>query len=290
LDRLVTFQMHARGPFSLAAAARFQRSFPAFAAPPGGDPVVDLVFPADGAWSTIAVRVTADLTGHVVADPGGLGEEEIRRQVERVLSLDVDGTGFAAVGERDPVVAGLQRRFPGLRPVLFPSPYEAAAWALIGHRISMAQGATLRRRLSEELGDSVEFGGRTVAAFPPPQRLAELAPMPGMTIRKVGNLRALGAAALASDLDADLLRAMPVDEALAHLEKLPGVGPFSAELTLIRGVGTVDLFPRETPWLYRAMADAYDLGPEPPMARLEAMARAWRPYRSWVTFLLRNAA
>jgi DNA-3-methyladenine glycosylase II len=283
-------RLRPQGPFSLAAAARFQGIFPGFAATPGDEPVFDIAFPADGAWTALGLRVTADLAVRVVANPGRLAEREIRRQVERILSLDVDGTGFAAVGDRDPVVAGLQRRFPGLRPVLFPSPYEAAAWALIGHRISMTQGATLRRRLSEELGDRVEFGDRTVAAFPPPQRLAELAPVPGMTIRKVANLRALGEAALAGDLDADLLRAMPVDEAMAHLKKLPGIGPFSAELTLIRGVGTVDLFPRETPRLYRAIADAYDLGPEPPMARLEAIARAWRPYRSWVAFLLRNAA
>ena len=46
----------------------------------------------------------------------------IRDQVARILSLDVDGSGFAAVGTADPVVAGLQRRYPGLRPVSFWSP------------------------------------------------------------------------------------------------------------------------------------------------------------------------
>jgi DNA-3-methyladenine glycosylase II len=59
----------------------------------------------------------------------------IRDQVARILSLDLDGSGFAAVGRADPVVAGLQRRYPGLRPVSFWSPYEAAAWAIIGQRI-----------------------------------------------------------------------------------------------------------------------------------------------------------
>jgi DNA-3-methyladenine glycosylase II len=302
----VTFRMRPRGPFSLAAAVRFQETFPAFAGAPGD---FVLAFPAETSWSTVGVRVTdhqsasapqdgtpdrvkiaGDLAGQVVANPGGLPEEEIRTQVERILSLDVDGSGFAAVGERDPVVGDLQRQFPGLRPVLFPSPYEAAAWALIGHRISMVQGATLRRRLSEELGDRVEIDGRPLATFPPPERLARLEPMPGMTLRKVANLRALGEAALAGELDTDLLRGMPVDEALTHLTKLPGIGPFSAELTLIRGAGLADMFPRETPRLHRAMAEAYDLGPEPPLARLEAIAGAWRPFRGWVAFLLRNAA
>jgi DNA-3-methyladenine glycosylase II len=273
--------MHPRGPFSLAAAARFQEAFPGFAGTPGD---FALAFPADGSWSTVGVRVTdpgspdGALAGHVVANPGGLSHDEIRGHVERVLSLDVDGTGFAAVGRRDPVVAELQQRFPGLRPVLF------------AHRISMTQGATLRRRLAEELGERVQLGDRVLYAFPPPERLADLPPTPGMTIRKVENLRALGEAAASGDLDVDLLRDMPVEQALTHLRKLPGIGPFSAELTLIRGAGVVDLFPAETPRLHRAMADFYDLGPEPPLGRLAEIAQAWRPFRGWVAFLLRNAA
>jgi DNA-3-methyladenine glycosylase II len=278
----MTFQLSAQGPFSLAEATRFQESFPAF----GGAP---LAFPADGTWSTVGVRVAEDLTGHVVANPGNLSEADISAQVSRILSLDVDGRGFPDVGERDEVVGDLQRRFPGLRPVLFGSAYEAAAWALLTHRISMVQGAVLRRRLSEELGDPVDFGGTVVHAFPPPERLADLAPMPGMFIRKVENLRALGEAAAAGELDVDLLRSMTVDEALAHLKKLPGIGPFSAELILVRGVGLVDLFPSETPRLRHVMGEFYDLGPEPPVAQLEAIASGWRPYRGWVAFLFRNA-
>jgi DNA-3-methyladenine glycosylase II len=289
---MTTFRMHARGPFSLAEAARFQESFPAGQG--GGDRArLDLAFPAEGPWSTVGVRVTEDdegLRGEVVANPGRLPVDEIRTQVERILSLDVDGTGFTEVGERDPVVGDLQRRFPGLRPVLFPSPYEAAAWALIGHRIRMTQAATVKTRLAEELGESVDFGDRSLPAFPPPGRLAELGVTPGLTDLKVENLRALGRATMDGDLDADLLRAMPAEEALAHLQKLPGIGPFSAELVLIRGAGDPDAFATQMQRLHRAMAGAYGLGPDPGAERLRAIADDWRPYRSWVTLLIRNSA
>jgi DNA-3-methyladenine glycosylase II len=275
----MTFRLSTKGPFSLAEAARWLGTFPGAEAGDG----LELAFPADGTWQTVGVRIDDDLTGHVTADPGRLGEAEIKRHVERILSLDVDGRGFAKI--EDDVVADLRRRFPGLRPVLFASAYEAAAWALLTHRISMVQGGTLRRRLCEELGEKAG----SLHAFPAPERLATLDPMPGMTIRKVENLRALGEAAAAGDLDVDLLRDMSVEEALTHLKKLPGIGPFSAELILYRGVGVVDLFPRETPRIHRAMAELYDLGPEPALPQLEAIARGWQPYRGWVAFLLRNA-
>ena len=157
----MTFQLTTQGPFSLAEVARFQEIFPAF----DGGPRVELAFPADGTWTPVAVRVTDDLVGHVVANPGEVPDEDVAAQVARILSLDVDGRGYAEVGVRDEVVGDLQREFPGLRPVLFGTPYEAAAWALLTHRISRVQGAALRRRMLDPHG-----------AFPAPERLAELEP------------------------------------------------------------------------------------------------------------------
>jgi DNA-3-methyladenine glycosylase II len=154
----------------------------------------------------------------------------------------------------------------------------------------MTQAGTVRRRLARDLGDSVDFGDRRLSAFPRPERLIELAPAPGLTMGKLENLRSLGHAAADGALDAELLRGLSHEEALAHLQRLPGIGPFSAELIMIRGVGDPDVFPSRTPRLHRAMADFYDLGPEPRLAALEAIADGWRPYRSWVAFLLRNAS
>ena len=289
---MTTFRMRPRGPYSLAAAARFVEGFPAGQGG-GAGPRLDLAFPAEGGGTTLGVRVTEDAGGllaDVVANPGRLPAADVQRQVERILSLDVDGTGFPDVGMRDPVVGGLQARFPGLRPVQFHSPYEAAAWTIIGHRIRMTQAAAITSRLAEELGETVDFGDRRLAAFPPPERLAALPPTRGLTELKVGRLRALGRAAADGRLDADLLRGMPRPEALAHLRTLPGVGPFSAELILLRGAGDPDAFPANEKRLHRAMAAAYGLGPEPDLATLTAVADRWRPYRTWVALLLRADA
>lgn len=92
----------------------------------------------------------------------------MRRQVERILSLDVDGAGFPALGDRDRVVGDLQRRYPGLRPVQFHTPYEAAAWAIIRHRTRMTQAATIKARLAEQFGETVDVGDKRLPAFPAP--------------------------------------------------------------------------------------------------------------------------
>jgi DNA-3-methyladenine glycosylase II len=289
-----TFPLPVRGPFSLAASTRFLEGFApvAFDGAAAGRPL-ELAFPVEGVWQTAGVRVRehADGVEGEIVSPAGAGPEllgAVRVQVARILSLDVDGSGFCAVGERDPVVAGLQRRYPGLRPVGFWSPYEAAAWAIISARIRIGQAAAIKARMARELGESVSFGGRALSAFPAPPRLASLDGFPGLAGRKPEWLRSLAVAALDGRLDAARLRALPAEEALAQLKELPGIGDFSAELVLLRGAGAPDEIPRHESRLARAVALAYDR-PGPPSAdEIARISDRWKPYRTWVTLLLRT--
>jgi DNA-3-methyladenine glycosylase II len=194
-----------------------------------------------------------------------------------MLSLDVDGTDFAALGERDDVVRALRRRFPGLRPALFYTPYEAAAWAIIGQRIRMTQAATIKERLRDELGKS--------GAFPTPALLAQLStPQPGLTDCKIGQLRALATAAEDGALMRERLRAMTHEDGLEHLQQLPGIGPFSAELILIRDAGNPDALPDHDTRLDDAIRSAYSTSDD---SAIHQITESWRPYRAWVALLLR---
>jgi DNA-3-methyladenine glycosylase II len=289
-----TFTLIPRGPFSLAASIKFLEGFTPAAYARPADSALELAFPVEGSWQTAGVRVRQDDAGIVTAEvvspaePGPDLLTAVHAQVERILSLDVDGSGFPAVGERDPVAGEIQRRYPGLRPVGFWSPYEAAAWTIIGHRIRITQAAAIKARMAEQLGEPVGFGGRTVHAFPSPQRLAGLEEFRGLSGRKPEWLRSLARAALDGQLDTARLRAMPHEDAMADLKTLPGIGEFSAGLTLLRGAGDPDAVPGQEPRLARAVALAYGLpGPAAP-DQIRQISENWRPYRTWVTLLLRT--
>jgi DNA-3-methyladenine glycosylase II len=289
-----TFTLVPRGPFSLAASIAFLEGFTPASYAGGPASVLELAFPVEGSWRTVGVRARQDDGGPVVAEIVSPAAPDpdlvagIRPQLERILSLDVDGSDFPAVGERDPVVGEVQRKFPGLRPVGFWSPYEAAAWTIIVRRIRITQGAAIKARMNERLGEPVSFGGRVVHAFPSPQRLAGLDAFPGLAAPKPEWLRSVARAALDGQLDAARLRAMPPEEALADLKKLPGIGDFSAGLTLLRGAGFPDAVPSGEPRLARAVELAYGLpGPATP-EQILAISENWRPYRTWVTLLLRT--
>jgi DNA-3-methyladenine glycosylase II len=277
-----------RGPFSLAAAMRFAEGFTPDPHAPGADPGhLHLAFVPDGGTAAAAACVRQDGPDVVVEIAGDADHASAHAQVRRILSLDVDGSGFAAVGERDAVVGKLQERFAGLRPVCFLSPFEAGVWFLLGQRIRTAQAAALKTRLRDALGQPVEICGERLVAFPGPDVVADLEPVAGIPDVKRERIRALARAATEGLLDGDRLRGMEADAAIAGLEELPGVGPFTAQGIVLRGAGAPDVLAAAEPRLGRAVALAYALQAPPAPERVAELAEPWRPYRSWVTVLLR---
>lgn len=116
-----TFVLTARGPFSLATSTGFLEGFaPAAYTGMAGQPL-EAAFPVAGTWQTAGVRVREHPGGVEceIVSPAAPGREllaALRAQVARILSLDVDGSGFPALAERDPVIAGLRARYPGPQP------------------------------------------------------------------------------------------------------------------------------------------------------------------------------
>lgn len=151
----------------------------------------------------------------------------------------------------------------------------------------MTQAARIKARLAEELGDVVELHGERIHAFPTPSRLLGLAAFRGIFGRKVEYLQSLAHATLEGRLDADRLRSLPTEEALAELQRLPGIGDFSSRLILLRGAATPDAAPAREPRFLQAVARAYGLEEAPGEAELERLIDGWRPYRTWTAFLLR---
>ena len=118
---------------------------------------------------------------------------------------------------------------------------------LVRHRPAHRAGARrprIKASLGERFGDEVAIDGRTYRAFPRPARLLEAARDPGSAARegppaaRPGRGRARRAARHGAPPRA------AQDEALAELQALHGVGPFTAEGTLLRGCGVVDELPQ----------------------------------------------
>jgi DNA-3-methyladenine glycosylase II len=285
-----SFTLAPRGPFSLKAAADFLGGFtPASHPGVGEEGHLHLGFCVEGGWEPVGVCLR-DVDGTVVGAVHGAADvDAVARQVSCILSLDVDGEGFAEVARRDKVVGRLAARFDWLRPVNFWSPYEAAVWAVVSQRINMRQAAKIKSGMARELGTTVDVHGDVLEVFPAPSVLAGLKGFAGLPERKVPYLKAIANAAVEGRLDITRLRSGDNEQRLAELREIPGIGPMSAEHVLIRGAGEPDRVTPMEPRLPRAIALAYGLDHVPSDAEVYELAEAWRPYRTWVMVLLRVA-
>ncbi len=260
------------GPWSLTTSRAFWEGFAPAALPPRDGDGLRTVLRVEADWSRAEARVTQSggTARIVVTGDGDLAAAA--DQVVRLLALDVDGRGWPDVGSRDPVMADAQARLPGLRPCGFASPYEAAAWSVLSQRVQVVQAARLRADLVARCGD----GG----AFPAPQALRRLAlDLPG---RKPEYLRAVADAALDGLLSAVSLRSVDPAQAVRTVQQVKGLGPFAAELVVLRGANAPDAVPLHEPRVRAEVAERY--GPDRTLAEVSA---AWRPYRTWVAVHLR---
>jgi DNA-3-methyladenine glycosylase II len=288
-------ELPARGPFSLEAAAGFGFG-PNEGRPAAFDCAMRLAFPVDGGRGYAgAVLRQPEPDGPVSVElelRDDAPREAALAQVARIVSLDHDGAGFMALGAADPILGALQRAHPGQRPVLFQSPYEAAAWAVISARRPPAQGARVRDDLARQFGETFELDGVSVLAFPQPEHLAQLGDQfPGLNLEKLVRLRGVAGAALAGELDVARLHELGPQDAFADLQRLRGLGPFYAGLVVLRAGGFADvpLFGPE-PKLLGNLARLYELT-EPPSwyEQYLALAERWRPFRTWASVLIRLA-
>ncbi len=261
------------GPWALTTSRAFWEGFsPAALDEQRAGDGIRTVFRVEADWSRAEVKVTQHehLASISLAGVGDL--EAAAAQVRRFLSLDVDARGWPDVARRDPVIADAQARLPGLRPCGFHSPYEAAAWSVLSQRIRIVQAARLRGDLVDRHGE----GG----AFPAPRVLRGLdLDLPG---RKTEYLHAVADAALEGRLDGTALRAVDPDDALRSVQDIKGLGPFAAELVVLRGANAPDVLPHHESRLDAEIVERYGTD-----RTLAEVSEAWRPYRTWAAVHLR---
>jgi DNA-3-methyladenine glycosylase II len=289
----ITEEIHPDTAFSLAAAAGFGFGPVTGRPTPGGDGAHEMrmAFVTDDMRHHAGVHLaqpdggTITATIDSMADPG-----TVTRQVRRILSLDHPAAEWPAAGERDPVLGQLQREHAGLRPVLFHSPYEAAAWSIVSARRYRAQATAIRTRICQAIGTELTVAGAEIPAFPLPKQLLAADSLPGMGAGRVEWLHEVARAALDGRLDPGRLVALEPADALADLRRLPGIGPAYATLILLRAVGVTDVLTLGEPRLPEYVAHFYGTGPGPASAaEIERIADRWRPFRTWAAVLIRAA-
>ncbi|MDQ6419794.1 DNA-3-methyladenine glycosylase [Paenibacillus sp. LHD-117] len=207
------------------------------------------------------------------------------------FDLDRDLTPFYELAEGDPLLKEPAARFRGLRLLGIPDLFEALCWGIIGQQINLAFAYTLKRRLVERYGESIEHGGESYWLFPSPETIAELTieeldPL-RMTARKSEYLIDTAAAVASGELTKEhLLSAGGLKEAERLLVSRRGIGPWTAHYVIMRCLRFPDAFPIDDVGLHNAIKSLTGLDRKPTKAELLEMSAGWTSWEAYATFYL----
>jgi DNA-3-methyladenine glycosylase II len=186
-------------------------------------------------------RLRVELSGDI-DDP-----QRWRSLVARLLGTDIDLGPFYAKAARLPAVAPLVARFRGVKPPRFASLWEAIVNSVVFQQLSLAAAMTMVRRLVLAFSTPVELAGQKLFPFPPAEAVASSSTRDlrtlGLSGTKAGALRTCAQRIVAGVLREEDLEGLADDEIARRLLELPGIGPWTASLILLRGFRRLDVFP-----------------------------------------------
>lgn len=251
----------------------------------------------DGKPAAVRVRETVDRAGaasprlRVTVTGRGLGtgvKRAVTASLARMLGIHADLTGFYRLAARDRRLAEMVRRFRGVKPPRFPSVFEALVNAIACQQLSLTLGIHLLNRLAENFGVTWRKGDEGAHAFPRPEDLAgrtipEFRVL-GFSTQKARAIIELSDAIVNGELDLEGIATLQDDDALARLLELRGVGRWSAEYTLLRGLGRTHIFPGDDVGARHGVERWLGLRQPLDYAGLQRVLRPRQPYAGLIYF------
>ncbi len=223
-------------------------------------------------------------------EPSERPSTRVKEAFQRMLGLSLDLAGFYALAEHDPTVSPLVQRFVGMKPPRFPSLFEALLNAFACQQVTLDVGLLLLNRLVETYGIPFADDQGVYHAFPRPEEIATAS---------IEDLRALGFSRqkaramleLATRLTQDphalsLLEGMTNEEVRATVSSMRGVGRWTAEYVLLRGLGRLEMFPGDDVGAQRNLQRLLHLAEKPTYETIKALTARWSPYAGLIYFHL----
>ncbi|MGH7576784.1 MAG: DNA-3-methyladenine glycosylase family protein [Longimicrobiales bacterium] len=202
-----------------------------------------------GSHAPVFVRV-AQLRPDILAVTIEGDEREHERAFElvrRVLGVERDLTHFDLAAARIPWLKPLAKRMRGVKPPRYPTLWEACVNAIVFQQISLPAASAIVRRLIVAQPPALETDGVRLYPFPTVGRIQEtedqMLRAAGLSLSKLTTLRRVADALATGALDEAMLEERSSSDAIERLRGIKGIGPWTAAVILLRGLGRLDVFP-----------------------------------------------
>ncbi len=226
----------------------------------------------------LVLQIAPQLSGHL---------QWLLARVREMFDVEANPSIIAGHLQHEAILARQLERTPGLRVPGAFDPFELAIRAILGQQVSVAGASTVAGRLVQKFGDPITTPWPQVSHhFPSSALLASLSieELASIGIPKSRAVTIKGFAQFA--FEGGLVRspACSLDDFVATLKRLPGIGEWTAQYIAMRAMRFSNAFPAGDLGLQKAIS-AHAQAPCTEK-QLLAKSQAWSPWRSYAALLL----
>ncbi len=185
----------------------------------------------------------------------------------------------------------ITRQLCGFKYPTTATAFESLVDSIVEQQISIKVARTIEERLAKKFGDKLELNGTTYYAFPTPQNLTEASIADirscGLSQRKAEYIYGAAKMIVEGKLDLEAMKHNPDLQAIIEeLDEIKGIGVWTAELTIFRGMQRLDVLPADDFGIRRVISHYYCGGKPIKAAEARKIAEAWGSWSGLAAFYL----
>ena len=234
-------------------------------------------------------RLTVELrSNREITEPDKKKTQEI---ISSLFNLDIDLRLFYEETKKDSLMEKLAKRLYGLKSPTTQFAFEALTDSIVEQQISLKVANTLERKIIRKYGDSLSLNQEVYYAYPSPQALASASVTDlrgiGLSQRKAEYIKAASTAIAEGKLNLEALKTLKdANEIIAELDKLRGVGVWTAELTMLRGMQRLEALPADDLGLRRTISHYYCGGKPITSQEVREIGKRWGKWKGLAAYYL----
>ena len=208
-----------------------------------------------------------------------------------LFSLNYDLKPFYETAKADKIIAHLTRELWGLKNPTTPTVFEALVDSIVEQQISLKVANSLENRIIKKFGEALDLEGAVYFAYPTPQRLASVSieefRQCGLSFRKGEYIEGASTLIAEGKLNLEELKNYESSEQIIReLDKIRGIGVWTAELTMLRGMQRLEALPADDLGLRRVISRYYRDGRAISSAEARQIAENWGEWKGLAAYYL----
>jgi DNA-3-methyladenine glycosylase II len=211
--------------------------------------------------------------------------------VYKIFNLGLDLRPFYEAMQKDEIMNEIVKQLYGLKNPSTPTLFEAVVDSIVEQQISLKAAHNIENRVIKNFGSSIDLYGQKYYSYPQPEDLAHLDLQKlrdcGLSFRKAEYIRDLSQKILNNDVDFNSLEKMDsTEEMIEEIIKIRGIGVWTAELALLRGLGRLDAIPADDIGLQRVISHFYREDEKISAEELREIAISWGKWKGLASYYL----